>query len=174
MSKIGNQGAYPALLQPTLNDYLVITDFDNKLQTKTVTLNSVKNLFDVSYGDVTIEITSAELKALLATPKTLIAAPGVGKVLDVLSVFAYMDAGSAAYDFADPVQVKMGTSAWANVPTASVMNSAVDAAFHFQKQTLACPINTSIVFQAQGQEATVGNGTMKINLRFRTLDLQTF
>ena len=51
MSKISNQGAYPALLQPTLNDYLVITDFDNKLQTKTVTLNSVKNLFDVSSFD---------------------------------------------------------------------------------------------------------------------------
>ena len=85
MSKISNQAAYPALLQPTLSDYLVITDYDNKLRTKTVSLNTVKNLFDVSYSDVTIEISSAELKALLATPKTLIAAPGVGKVLEVLS-----------------------------------------------------------------------------------------
>lgn len=174
MSKISNQAAYPALLQPTLSDYLVITDYDNKLRTKTVSLGTVKNLFDVSYSDVTIEISSAELKALLATPKTLIAAPGVGKVLEVFSIFAYMDAGSVSYDFADPVQVIMGTSVWAEIPTASVMNSAVDAAAHFSKTSLACPINTAINFQGQGQEATVGNGVMKINLRYRTLDLQTF
>jgi|TARA_R110000787_G_scaffold43190_2_gene106104 hypothetical protein len=174
MSKISNQAAYPALLQPTLDDYLVITDYDNKLRTKTVNLSTVKNLFDVSYSDVTIGISSAELKALLATPKTLIAAPGVGKVLEVFSIFAYMDVGVTAYDFADPVQVKMGVSVWADIPTSTVMNSAVDASAHFSKTFLSCPENTAIVFQAQGQNATVGTGTMKINLRFRTIDLQTF
>ena len=173
MSKISNQAAYPALTQPTLSDYLVITDFDNKLKTKTVSLNTVKNLFEVSYADVTIEISSAELKALLSTPKTLIAAPGVGKVIDVYSIFAYMDVGGVAYNFGDPVQVLMGASVWANIPTA-IVNSAVDAAAHFQKQELACPINTAVVLQAQGSNATVGTGIMKINLRYRTIELQTF
>lgn len=173
MSKISNQSAYPALNNPHLDDYLVITDFDNKLKTKTVSLNTIKNLFQVSYNDITIEISAAELKALLGTPKELIPAPGAGKVLEVFSVFVYMDVGLTAFDFGDPVQVKQGVSVWADVPT-SVMNSVTDSAAHFSKTSLNCPINTSIVFQAQSSNATVGDGICKINIRYRTIDLQSF
>ena len=124
-------------------------------------------------NDITIEISAAELKALLGTPKELIPAPGAGKVLEVFSVFVYMDAGLTAFDFGDPVQVKQGVSVWADVPT-SVMNSVTDSAAHFSKTSLNCPINTSIVFQAQNSNATVGNGICKINIRYRTIDLQSF
>jgi len=173
MSKISNQSAYPALNNPHLDDYLVITDYDNKLKTKTVTLNTVKNLFQVSYNDVTIEVSAAEMKALLGSPKTLIAAPGAGKVLEVFSIFVYLDAGTTAFDFGDPVQVLQGAAQWANIPT-SLLNNVVDDAGHFQKDVVSCPINTAITLQAQNANATVGNGIVKINIRYRTLDLQTF
>lgn len=173
MSKISNQTAYPALNAPQLADYLVITDFDNKLKTKTVNLNTVKNLFEVSYNDISIEVSAAEMKALLSVPKTLIPAPGAGKVLEVFSILAYLDYGGVSFDFGDPVQVLMGVAQWANLST-SLVNASADDVGHFQKDVLSCPINTAITLQAQNSNATVGNSVFKINIRYRTVDLQNF
>jgi len=174
MSRISNKAAYPPLSQPALADYVVITDANKKLATKTVSLNGIKNLFQLSYNDITIEVSSAELLALYTVPKTLLPAPGVGRVYDIFSIFAYLDAGVTAYDFVDPVQVKQGASVWAELPTASLMNAGADSAAHFQKQTLALPINTSVLLQAQGANATVGAGILKINIRYRNIELQSF
>ena len=40
MAKISNQNAYP-LINPTLEDYVVITDKDNQLLTKTTKLRNI-------------------------------------------------------------------------------------------------------------------------------------
>lgn len=41
-----------------------------------------------------VTLTAAEIKALRATPKTLVAAPGAGKVLDFIDATLFLDAGS--------------------------------------------------------------------------------
>lgn len=46
---------------------------------------------------VEVALTSAELLALRATPKTLVAAPGAGKVLEFLDIMLLLDYGTAAY-----------------------------------------------------------------------------
>lgn len=58
----------------------------------------------VSNGDdmltpnsVTVEVTAAEMLALNATPKTLVAAPGAGRVLVPVGALFFLDYNSAAY-----------------------------------------------------------------------------
>lgn len=49
----------------------------------------------IQYAEV--EVTSAELLALNSTPKTLVPAPGAGKVLEFISAILILDYESAAY-----------------------------------------------------------------------------
>lgn len=59
-------------------------------------------LFEVAAGGygatrtAEVAITNAEIKALRATPKTLVAAPGAGKVLEFVSAVLLLDYGSNA------------------------------------------------------------------------------
>ncbi|MHA1288244.1 MAG: hypothetical protein ACTSPB_12645, partial [Candidatus Thorarchaeota archaeon] len=46
----------------------------------------------------TVEVSSAEIKALNATPKTLVAAQGVNTVIELISLTMFLDYGSVAYD----------------------------------------------------------------------------
>jgi len=52
---------------------------------------------DVIYDSADVVISSTELKALNATPKTLVAAPGANKVLVPLHAIWFLDYNSAAY-----------------------------------------------------------------------------
>lgn len=47
---------------------------------------------DLKYADVLVS--NAELKALRATPKTLVAAPGAGKLLELVSAVLHLKAGA--------------------------------------------------------------------------------
>src|SRR5688572_10185170 len=54
-----------------------------------------------------VALTSAEILALRATPKTLVAAPGAGKVLEFISAHLYLDATATGYtETADNMAVK--------------------------------------------------------------------
>tara|TARA_R100000935_G_scaffold36672_1_gene57666 strand:+ start:885 stop:1403 length:519 start_codon:yes stop_codon:yes gene_type:complete len=172
MSKISNKAAYPAIA-PVLTDYFVLTDNDSNLATKTCTLTALSNLFQVEFNNVTIAISAAQLKALTGTPITLIAAPGAGKVIDVLSVFTFLDAGVTAYDFPNSVSVKQGAASWATLST-PFLNTVADKAQHMSSDDVNCEINTSVTLVNAGVNATVGDGILKVNLRYRVLTLSTF
>lgn len=45
-----------------------------------------------------VEVTPSQLRALRATPQTLVAAPGAGKFLELVAVHAWLDYGSVAHD----------------------------------------------------------------------------
>jgi len=49
----------------------------------------------VQYAEVSL--TSAQVKALRATPATLVAAPGAGKVIEFLGAFLFLDYGSNGF-----------------------------------------------------------------------------
>jgi hypothetical protein len=62
----------------------------------TATHDGSKTTFDVTpvINVATVTLTNAEIKALRATPKTLVAAPGAGKVLEFLSASLKLVAGA--------------------------------------------------------------------------------
>ena len=172
MSKISNKTAYPAIA-PVLDDYFVLTDSDSDLATKSCTLNSLKNLFEAESNNVTVSVSAANLKTLV-TPYTLIASPGAGKVIEVLSIFAFMDAGVTAYDFGQNVKIQTGSNVWATYSNSLFMNSVADVLQHDSSSPVKCEANTALQLLTTTANATVGDGILKVNIRYRVLTLSTF
>ena len=99
MARISNTSAYPNLVTPVTTDYLILTDESDNLMTKSCTLGDVQGLFGVDTLVAHVTVASASLLTLPATDVTLIAAPGTNKVLDIISMDLYVDAGNIAYNF---------------------------------------------------------------------------
>jgi hypothetical protein len=77
-----------------------------------------------------VTIPAASVRTLNATPYTLVAAPGAGRFLEVVSVHWWLDFGTAAYDAAaagDTLTVKYTNAAGAEVVDA-VAGNAIGAA----------------------------------------------
>jgi hypothetical protein len=131
MAKISNTVAYPSITNLDAADYLVITDAENNLVTKTATIAQIQALFGVDTNVTKTTINTGSLLTLADTAITLVPAPGVGKVLDVISIMFYLDAGSQAYDFGtSSLPINIGSEQIASVPNSSdVINSATDVVF---------------------------------------------
>ena len=76
MARISNTSAYPNIVAPTTNDYVVLTDQSDNLITKSCTLGELQSLFGLDTLVAHVQINSAEQLLLSTTPKELIAAPG--------------------------------------------------------------------------------------------------
>jgi hypothetical protein len=89
-------------------------------------------LVDVNGGSavskVRVAITNAEMLALRATPKTLVAAPGAGKYLEFVGATIFFDRAGAYTESADNMAVKLGTGAGTAVSETIEATGLVDAA----------------------------------------------
>jgi len=81
----------------------------------------------VQYAEV--EISSAEILDLFATPKTLVAAPGAGKLLEFISLLLAYDWGTVAYTIgtAGNLQVKYTDGSGVAVSTTRAATGFLDA-----------------------------------------------
>lgn len=82
-----------------------------------------ENLLRYEYGT----LTSAQVKALRATPATLVAAPAAGKVLEFIKLYLFLDYGSNAFtETADNLAVKYENGAGATVSEAIETTGFID------------------------------------------------
>ncbi len=79
----------------------------------------------IQYAEVTI--TNAQMVALRATPKTLVAAPGAGKVLEFISATLFFDYTAAYTESADNMAVKYENGSGAAASQAIEATGFVDA-----------------------------------------------
>lgn len=133
----------------------------------------------VSFVDVTV--TSAELLALNATPKTLVAAPGAGKILVFEGAVLTMDYKSAAYavDLGDDLAVKYTNgsgTAVAQCEATGLLDQTSDQVRWIRPFAAASgdssitPVaNAPLVLHMLGSEATTGNSDVKLRVFFKTL-----
>jgi len=148
--------------------------------------------FVVTAGDVAIApgiiqkavvtITTLELAALAATPKTLVAAPGASQYLEYLGGNIALIFGTTAIDSATSdgnlvIQTgTTGTDVSLTVEAAGLVDAAANAV------STAKPLATDVVLDANetlellndGAEFTVtggGDGTLKVTVYYRILDL---
>ena len=172
MARISNTSAYPNLATPVATDYLILTDQSDNLITKSCTLGDVQGLFGVDTLVSKVQINSAALLTLNTTAATLVNAPGAGKVIDVISIMFYLDAGSQAYDFGvGSLPVKIGAQEIATVPNSNTtVNSATDAVFkpEVPNSNEIIAQNTAVTLEAQANP-TQGTGVLYANVFYRVL-----
>tara|TARA_Y100001937_G_scaffold128828_1_gene208645 strand:+ start:3153 stop:3692 length:540 start_codon:yes stop_codon:yes gene_type:complete len=177
MARISNTSAYPNLVTPVASDYLILTDEDANLMTKSCTLGAVQSLFGVDTLVAHVEVSSGRLLTLPAQSIDLIAAPGANKVLSIMNISLYMDVGSQQYDFnqISPIGTTTGTQISA-VPFNTVgngFNAAADTVTNLPVQTTATMgVNEPLVLSNNGA-VTQGTGVAYFNILYRVLTVGT-
>ena len=122
-----------------------------------------------------VEVTSAEILALFTTPKSLVAAPGAGYILDFISLLLAYDYLTTAYTIgaATNLQVKYtdGSGAAASVTQAvtGMIDQATDQIRHLDKleSGITPVVNAALVLTLAGANPTAGVGTLHCKVVYR-------
>lgn len=137
-------------------------------------LSDVEDAFvaDGSVQFAEVAITSPEILALRATPKTLVAAPGAGKIVDFLKMVLILDATATAYvESSANLGVRYGSSSGAKASDDIEATGFIDQTG--DTMTTARPKADAIVAKASCEnqplvlhnlgagEYTTGTGTMR-------------
>ena len=122
MAKISNISAYPNISNIDAADYLIITDAENNLMTKTCTISQLQSNFGVdtlvAHRRYSIKVTKYSYRF------TIIEAQGANKVIDVISIAVYGQFGSAAYDFSDDLEFDCNSTVYASLAAVTANGSA--------------------------------------------------
>lgn len=171
MAKISNTVAYPSIQNLAIDDYLVITDADNKLMTKSVTVEQLQGFFGLDTLVAKVTVTSAALIPLASTTVTLIPAAGANKAVDIISIAQYLDAGTQAFNFGNNLEIKIGASTFGTLSAQSA-NFATDLVSKIETgaTTKVIAPNTDVTLTTAA-DATQGNGTMYFNIFYRVLNV---
>lgn len=133
-------------------------------------------------GTVTANVTisTAELLALNAAPKTLVAAPGSGKALILVDVQLMLDYNSAAYDgiaAGEDLEIRYTNGSGqlvATVESTGFLDATADAYRHVYPTSTAAIVpaaNAALVMDLASGEIATGNSPLKVRLRYREITL---
>ena len=176
MAKISNTVAYPGISDLKGEDYLVITDADNNLMTKTVTINQVQALFGIDTLVAHVTINTGSLLTLGDTSITLIPAPGAGKTIDLISLNTYLDYNTEVYDFGNDLDFAVGAYTIATMPLAAANVGASEVRkINIIPGTASSKIledNVALVLET-GANPTTGNSALYVNIFYRVLNIGT-
>jgi hypothetical protein len=137
--------------------------------------------FDPMIAVVTVTLTNAEIKALRATPKTLVAAPGTGKVLEFVSATMKLSGGANAItETTDNMAIRFNDGSGAIVSQAIEATGFIDQTAATVTNALpkidaivayASAANKALVLHNTGDGEYAGNAaadvTMAIDIAYR-------
>lgn len=162
-----------------------IVDYINTMMTEVYGFETARLAVEavesqIKFVDVTI--TSAELLALNATPKTIVAAPGAGFGLVLVGAVAYKAAGTAYAGIAsgEDLAIKYTDSsgtALATIETTGFLDQATAQVRAVEAYRAASgvnsftPSNTPLVAHMLTGEITTGNSDLKLRVYYRTIPL---
>lgn len=170
MARISNTTAYPNIgSNLDANDFFILTDAENSNKTKSCKVSTLQTLFGLNTLVANVSITSAELLNLRDIGKTLISAPGAGKVIDILSLDCYVDNKGVVYDFNQALTIDISTQSFGNVPIATI-NSATDVVRKIAISTGDIAPNTALMLNTTGA-VSQGNGLLYFNISYRILTI---
>ena len=124
----------------------------------------------LNFKDFTIS--AAEMDALNATPKTLLEAPGSGKMILVDSIVTFIDAGATPFELGSGTLGYLytdgsGSAVATAVPNATV-ESATDVYYHSVSLAVA-PLENALICAKASADVTAGNGTVYGRIYYKIL-----
>ena len=137
--------------------------------------NSIEIGDELQMKYVEVTVSSAELLALNATPKTLVAAPGANKMLEFVSAVLYKPAGTAYAGIAagEDLAIKYTDGSGAQVNTSLESDGFLDqttAQLRLTKPivTAVVPVaNSPLVLQLLTGEITTGDSPLYVRVHYR-------
>ena len=123
-----------------------------------------------------ITISSAELLALRATPKELVAAPGAGKVLQFMGAVGFLDYNSETYANNGILTIKYtdndGTAVSDPVAAANLFHQVDDCyeEFAILSAETELTVNVALVLSEDTGEAITGDSPIIMKIFYRILD----
>lgn len=163
-----------------LNGSQVGSGIQMELSAPGVTATSDGSKTDYDFSKVIniaeVTVSSAELLALAASPKTVVADPGDGYVLEFISAILILDKGATAYDDAaadGDLVIRYTDGSGAIASTTLDADGFIDGATD-QIRTLK-PITTDLtpvassplVLDNTGDEFTGGDGVLRVKVAYR-------
>jgi hypothetical protein len=131
-------------------------------------------------AETEVTISSAELLALNAAPKDLVAAPGAGKMLVLEGAQrAFLDYNSAAYAgiaAGEDITIKYTDGSGAIAATleaTGLLDQTADQHRVFYPSNVTPVANAKLVAHMAAGEVITGDSPIKIKVRYRTVDAQT-
>lgn len=141
---------------------------------KKATAQKLMDLFEVEFKKVTL--TSSNILSL-GTAFELIAAPGSGKMIEVLKVYFRMRPGLAAYDTNTSIQVLYGTSGQSACSNTNVLGASEDSIIRPTPTTtlyntpVANVVNQNVNLKCASGNPLTGNGELDVYLFYKTITL---
>lgn len=137
---------------------------------------------DVSMGAlglqrVSVSVTDAEIKALRATPKTLVASPGAGKILELVSAMFYCNSAAGAYTSPQAMAIRdnnsSGTIRSGSTATSLVSTTTPTYAYVAPQNCQPAAAVPLILHNTGGSEMAGGNAanSMTVVVYYRILTL---
>ncbi len=129
-----------------------------------------------SYLYTSLSLTSVQILALNTTPQTIIAAPGSGKWIEIISATTDMNFDTAAYATNTTLQIINEGSAVAQLQDTSALIATVDKVTKFQDVTPATAGQTQITKNSAVQlkvatgDPTAGSGTLTVHVIYRIVE----
>jgi hypothetical protein len=121
----------------------------------------------------TVAVTSAEIKALFTAPKTLIAAPGAGKLLTVQGYCLQFIAGNTPYATVTDVGLQWeggaGVTFGGSLLDQATNQITLDDLVYSGPQSAVA--NKALQLTADGANPTAGNGTIVLTIYYTVVTL---
>lgn len=123
----------------------------------------------------TVRLTSAEILLLYTTPKTLVAAPGTGKVIEFLSAVFFLDHGGTDYAAggAAVIQSITGNTAVSDaIAAATLLNASADVYLVAQALSAEIALDSNQGLELTNADAvhTTGDGLLTVHVAYRVHD----
>ena len=122
-----------------------------------------------------VRITSAEILLLYSTPKTLVDAPGSGKVIEFLGLTSFLDHGGTDYAAGGNLVVQhitANTAVSGVVTNSDLINASADA-YNVMPQLstdVVAAVNDGLELTNASAVHTTGNGILFVNIAYRIHD----
>ena len=123
-----------------------------------------------------VSLSAAQIKTISTVPISVIAAPGAGKVIEIVSAFLSFNYGTVTFDAAADFEVSLytDTAGARQFSTANnILNKTSSTIQTFDKDasTSSQLVDNKAIFIDGGDDSTVGDSTIDLYINYRIITL---